>query len=402
MKKIPFELVSYYSLLLFAFSMPLSKASNSFFVFWLLLLVLFKGNYKSSWNTLKENKIFLYIALFVGYMYLSAFWSSDTQKALSYLRMQSYWILIPSFVLLAKKEWIYSILNFFLLGMLLSEILAYGIFFELWSINGRGPEYPSPFMMHIHYSVFLAFTSLILLYRFLFEESSWKVRLPMFVFFLMTTTNLMISTGRTGQLAFFLTLFVVFFIRYKISIKTFFISILVMSSIVFTSYNTLSLFQKRADMAISDIKKISQHNFNSSFGLRAAWWIVTYDALQEKPLFGYGLGSHKVASNQMLNKHDYKGLSKPLQEFLVKSHFHNQYLMIAVQGGLVGLFLFFLLLYKMYRLKMEDRELKHLSIIGLSVLAISFIPEPLFLLQFPLMLFLFIMALFITASKKQT
>jgi len=400
MKKISFESVSYYSLLVFAFSMPLSRASNSFFVFWLVLLVLFKGNYKASWNTLKENKIFLYILFFVGYMYLSAFWSYDTQKALSYIRMQSYWILIPSFVLLAKKEWVYSILNFFLLGMLLSEILAYGIFFDVWSINGHGPDYPSPFMMHIHYSVFLAFTSLILLYRFLFEESSWKVKLPMLIFFLMTTTNLMISTGRTGQLAFFLTLFVVFFIRYKVSIKTFFISTIVMSSIILTSYHTLPLFQKRADMAISDIKKISQHNFNSSFGLRAAWWIVTYDALHEKPLFGYGLGSHKVAAKEMLNKHDYQGLSKPLKSFLVESHFHNQYLMIVVQGGLVGLFLFFLLLYKMYRLNMEDRELKHLSIIGLSVLFISFIPEPLFLLQFPLMLFLFVMSLFITASKK--
>ena len=320
-------------------------------------------------------------------------------EALNYIRLQAYWILVPSFVLLAKKEWSYAILNAFLLGMFVSEILAYGIYFEWWSINGRGPDYPSPFMMHIHYSVFLAFTSLVLLYRLLFEESSWRVRGFMLFFFLMATTNLMISNGRTGQLAFFVTLFVVFVVRYRLSIKTFLVSSLVMLSIVFVSYNSLPLFKKRADMAVHDIKKISEQNYNTSFGLRAAWWIVTYDALKEKPLFGYGLGGHTTAAKEMLEHHEYTGLSGYFKKFLVKSHYHSQYLMIVVQGGLVGLGLFLLIFYKLFRLNIKDRELKHLSIVGFSVLLVSFVPEPLFLLQFPLMLFMFVTSLFIVSSK---
>lgn len=340
------------------------------------------------------------MGLFVGLLYLSVLWSSDTDTALKQLRMYSYWIIIPCFVILAKKEWLFNMLNSFLLGMFLSEILSYGMWFEWWTINERSANYPTPFMTHIHYSVFLAFTSLVLLYRFSFEQSSWKVRLPMLVFFLMTTTNLMISTGRTGQLAFFLTLFIVFIIRYRVSIKTLALSAIVGTSIIFASYYALPLFKIRADAAIRDVKQTLNENYNTSWGVRAAWWIITYDALKEEPLLGYGIGDYSEAAEMMVSKYEYQGLSNRLKKYVAQAHYHNQYLMVAVQGGLVALALMFLMYYKLLRLPIQDTELKHLNIIGISVFLVAFVGEPLWLLQFPLMLFLFMTGLFITASKK--
>lgn len=399
-KKINFEQLTYYSLLLFAFALPLSRAANSFFVFFLLLLVLLKRDYKTSWQTLKENSIFLYIALFIGYLYLSALWSSDIDTLLKQLRMYGYWMVIPCFVILAKKEWMYAVLNAFLLGMFISEILAYGIWLEWWSFNGRDASYPTPFMTHIHYSVFLAFTSLVLFYRFLFEQSSLKVRVPMFLFFVLTTINLMISTGRTGQLAFFVTLFLVFVVRYRLSLKSLVLSIVFGASIIALSYQTLPLFQKRADAAIHDVKKILNENYNTSFGVRAAWWIITYDALKEEPVLGYGLGDYNEAAKNAVATHQYEGLSAHLKKYVAKAHYHNQYLMVAVQGGLLGLALMFLLFYKLLRLPIQDKELKHLSVIAFVVFLVAFVGEPLWILQFPLMLFVFTTGLFITAAKR--
>ena len=44
------EIVSYYSILLMAFALPLSRAAISFFILWFFILVLIKRDYKSSFN----------------------------------------------------------------------------------------------------------------------------------------------------------------------------------------------------------------------------------------------------------------------------------------------------------------------------------------------------------------
>lgn len=400
-KRLSIESISYYSLIMFAFTLSLSRAAISFFIVWFVILVLLKKDYKNSFQVLKENKIFTYIGLFFLFIFLSTLWSEDIENMIRHLRLYSYWIIVPCIVILGKKQWIYQILNAFLIGMFISEILSYGIFFELWSIDGSSPNQPSPFMTTIHYSVFLAFTSLILLYRFLFENTELKLKISLFLFFILTTINLMISTGRTGQLAFFITLFVVFVIRYKISIKTFLLSSILFISIVFISYNGLNLFKMRIDASISDVKNVvSNQNYATSWGLRAGWWILAFDALKEKPFLGYGLGDYKIAAKEMIEKHDYPFMDQKVKDFLTSHHYHNQYLMIVVEGGLIALSLFLLFIYKMFRLNIDDLEIKHIGIIGITVLLIAFIGDPLLFLQFPLVLFLFIMSIIILSAKK--
>lgn len=42
MKYLTFEKSTYYSLIAFAFTLPLSKAAISFFIFWFILLIILK------------------------------------------------------------------------------------------------------------------------------------------------------------------------------------------------------------------------------------------------------------------------------------------------------------------------------------------------------------------------
>lgn len=395
------ESISYYSLIIFSLTLPLSKAAVSFFVFWFLILVLIKKDYKNSFQILKENNIFVYIVIFLSYTFLSAFWSSFEEDTFKYLQQYSYWIIVPSIVILTKKEWLYNILNAFLIGMFISEIISYGIYFEILSGFKGGPSNPSPFMNTIHYSVFLAFTSLVLLYRFLYENLSVRVKVLLFIFFVITTTNLMISTGRTGQLAFFITLFVVFFIKFRVSLKSIIFSIIFSISVFSFAYNGLDLFKKRVDYAVSDIQNVvEEQNFDSSWGLRAAFWILAYDSFKESPIFGHGLGNHHVVAQDMIEKYNYPNFSKPVREFISSSHFHNYYLMLLVSGGAVSLFLFLLLFYKLYNLKIPDLEFKHISIIGLTIFLVSFIAEPLLLLKSTQIFILFIISISIVSSKK--
>ena len=215
-----FENIYYYSALIFAFSLPLSRAAISFFIIWFVLLFITQRDYKQAWNQMKSVLALKVMALFLAFLFLSIIWSEDTAVGLKQMRLFSYWIIIPILVIKLKKEWLSHMITAFLFGMLLSELIAYGIFFELWTFNGRTPEYPSPFMFHIHYSLFLATTAIILLNRLLSRSYSLITKLPMLLFFLTSAGNLFISTGRTGQLAFFIAMGVAVIIHYRLTVRS--------------------------------------------------------------------------------------------------------------------------------------------------------------------------------------
>lgn len=398
-KRVDFQSVVYSSVILFAFLLPLSRGAGSFFVIFFFLLLLYKREYKATFELLKSNVIFAYIAIYLLYMFVTLLWSQDIKMGLNQIRLYGYWILVlPSLVVLVQKEWLWDMIKAFLLGMFISEILAYGIFFDLWSINDRTSDYPTPFMTHIHYSIYLAFTAILLLSRILCEKLSLKAKLPYMFFFLLSTTNLMFSVGRAGQLSFFVALVVLIFLKYKITLKSIVMSLLSITAIFLLAYNSLELFKKRIDVGVEDLQNIAVKNYDNSFGIRVAFWIVTAEALKENPLLGSGIGDFRVTTKEILSKEEF-GLSDETKEFMRTQHFHNQYLMVAVQGGLIGLALMLLLFYKFFTLPIKDKEIKEITTLGFVVIAVGFVAEPLWMLQFPLMLFLFITSIAIIASK---
>lgn len=388
----------YYSALAFAFTLPLSRAAVSFFILWFVVLFLARREYKASWEIIKTSRALQAMGLFIAFLFASLLWSSDTHEALKQIRLYSYWIIIPILATTLKKEWLPNIITAFLAGMFISEIVAYGMYFELWTFKGHGSDYPSPFMFHIHYSIFLATTSILLLSRLLSDRYTWQSKLPMFLFFFTSTGNLMISTGRTGQLALLAALAVAVIVHYRLTIKSFFIFILLSTILFLGAYSSISLFQKRFDMAVSDIRQFQEGNFDTSWGLRAAFWIVTYDILREHPMIGIGIGDYKSAAAETLAKNDHNFTPETVQ-WCSSTHYHNQYLMILAQTGIIGFVLMLWMLIELFRLKIADRELKEFSILGLTVFIVACIAEPLWILQFPIILFVFIVSISLAASN---
>lgn len=389
--------IYYYSALLFAFTLSLSHAAVSFFALWFIFLFIVKADYKKSWKLIKTIRALQIMGAFIAFIFLSLLWSTDTHEALHQIRLYSYWIIIPILVIMLKKEWLQSIITAFLGGMLVSEILSYGIYFGLWSINNATPEYPIPFMFHIHYSIFLATTSSLLLSRILSNRYTWQIKLPIIMFFLTSTTNLIISTGRTGQLAFLIATAIAVIIHYRLTIKSFLIFITLSSILFIGAYTTLPIFQKRFDQAVMDVQKLQEGDFDTSWGLRAAFWIVAYDIVREHPLVGVGIGDYKLGATEALTKNNH-GFSTETIRWCETYDFHNQYLMILVQGGLIGFSLMIWIFIELFKLTIKYNELKEFSILGLTVFVISSISESLWTLQFPIILYIFIVAISITAS----
>jgi len=111
---------------------------------------------------LKNSSFALSLILFIFFTILSLLWTENLKEGLNTKLLYIQWFAIFAIALNVRKEQIPTIISAFIAGMLVSELLSYGMFFELWTIKGHGREYPSPFMMHIDYSIFLAFTAIIL------------------------------------------------------------------------------------------------------------------------------------------------------------------------------------------------------------------------------------------------
>jgi len=398
--KINFEKTYYYSIIILAFTLPLSRASISLFSIFLPLLWALEGNFKEKIVLIKNSSFLLSILALLALILLSVTWASDFSHALKSLREPLYLSLAFVLATAIKKEWINTIITAFLLGMFISEIASYIVYFEIYPLKGKTPDYPSVFMQHIDYSIYLGFTSILILNRLFSKRYSPKEKIVLFMFFVTVSINLFISPGRAGQAAFLVAIFVATIIHFKLSFKSLFIFFIVSFSLFYGAYKTLPNFENRVNQGIVDVQKLQEGEYNTSWGLRAAFWIITYDLLKEDPILGAGTGEYMKVAQVQLEKNTYAQFSEPVKQWCAQHHYHNQYLMIIAQFGLVGLFILILIYVYFFRLKIEDQEIKELSILFATIFLVGYMAEPLLAKQFTLVLFAFYSGLFVAATKK--
>ena len=394
-----FEKTYYYLILFFAFIMPLSRALVSLFVILLPIIWIYEGDFKRKWQEIKSSKFLLAIILFTFYSSISFFWSENILEALNQIRLFSYFILIFVIATSLQPKYIPQIITSFLMGMFVSEIIAYGVFFELWTFKHATVQNPSPFMIHIDYSVFLAITSILLLNRLISSKYTLNEKILFAFFFCTVTGNLFLTTGRAGQVALIAGTIVMTLLHFKLTLKSFVLSLFLIGSIYTTAYTLSNSFKIRTAQAYSNIEGIINMNFNSSWGIRAAFWITTYDILKEHPL-GVGIGDFKDETAKIIEKKKYTFIDSTTKEFMSTNHPHNEFLLILLQTGIIGLVLFFYMIYQLYQLQIKDKELKELSILFLTIYFVSCMAEPLLVKQFPIAIFVFFVGVFSTDSLR--
>jgi len=400
MVKIDYDKTIYYMTLALAFSMPLSRAMISALVVLLILFWILEKDFKDKYRQIVSSRLLVAISIYLLFSAISVIWSSNIDEALNMMRLNIYWLVIFVIATKIKKEQINSIINAFLIGMFISEFIAYGVFFELWKFKYATVGNPSPFMFWIDYSVFMAFTSLLLLNRIFSKNYTFKEKI-MFVFFFTTVTgNLFLAIGRTGQVAFIAGVLVLMIMRYRFTFKSIFMTILTLGIILTTAYSISNTFKMRTNVAIEDIKNISNMNFEGSWGIRVAYWITSYHIFKEHPVIGVGVGDFQDETKKLLQSDNYPYLNSETKEFMSNHHPHNQFLLVAMQMGVVGLVLFIYMIYQIIRLKIKDREIKELSILFVTVFFVSCFAEPLLLKQFTLVLFILFVGLFATQEQK--
>ncbi len=383
-----------YLFVLYAFLLPISRGGISILTALLFVLWLFSDNFKSKLEFIKSDKTTMYILAFISFSLLSLLWSNDPLGGLAYIRKYWYLLLIPIIASSVDKRYLVYAISAFLAGMLISETLSYSIFFELIKWKHGSPNDPTPFMNHLQYSMFLTFASLLLLNRFFFEKEI-KIKIFYFLYFLVVTSNLFLNGGRTGHLAFAISIFAVGFLNIKNKFLAFFSMLLLASSIFYTAYHVSPVFKNRFDASVTETQNITDKGaFCGSFGSRLGMWIVGGEIFLENPILGVGVIKEideMVA--RVKERHPDKMCIIHLPSY------HNMFVQSAVHLGIVGLFLYLMIFYTVLKLKIKNREYHNLMIIFVSVFCVSSLVETMFHEQFSMALFALFVGIFIGLSR---
>ncbi len=386
------QLIQYVTVV-YAFILPLSRAGIGMMSALLILLWFLKPSFKEDVKVLVTNKFIVVLVIFVLYSFFASLWAHDIYEGLRYT--VRYWYYLPILVIATslKKEYIIRTFSAFLLGMLISEILSYGIFFQWWDWRNVPHLNPSPFMHHIQYSAFLVFTALFLFNKILCNVIK-KEKIIYILFFITITANLFINAGRIGYLTFVAAMFILLYIHTKSKLKGLAVSIAIIMTALTFAYNFSPVFEKRLGDTIIELNKIQKGDLNTSFGERLSMYYMAGDIISKNPLFGVGTGSELQAMIQCIDK-KYPDLAYLKHN----NHFHNAFIQIFVQLGFVGFMLMILIFYYAYKIDLKDKYFSNIKIIFLTIFILVNTISNGFHQQFTMALFALVLGLLLAENR---
>jgi O-antigen ligase len=322
---------------LIGFSIPISVALTNILCPLALLLILAEGQYKQKFNTLRRHPIVAAAVLLIAVMVLGFFYTpvsfSEAGRILDKYREFLYILL---FILIFRdnttRQWgLYA----FLSAMGVTLFLSYLMAITGWQIGKGTPENPFIFKNYITQGLLMALAAYFVALQ-AWHQSRWRW-LRGIVVVLAIYNIVFLSEGRTGYLVLFCLIFLFSYQTYRV--RGVIVGSLLLAIIGVLVYEYSDALRQRVDNVSEGVQDYQQGEIKSSIGMRIEFNKNSLVLFAEKPFFGYGTGSFS---------NEYKKLAE-IQRIRPTTNPHNEYLMIGVQWGLLGVGIFVFLLYVMWR-----------------------------------------------------
>jgi len=319
-------------LLSLSFSKALFNVSASLMILgWCL-----SGNFSYKLRLVKESPVALAAIALSFVVYISALYSvADSTHV--YLSVEAYskLLYIPLIVsLIDTPSWRRRCWQGFLLGML---VLLAHIYASIWiHIPWTRIQRDNPwnamgmFEHHIAQTVVVSFFAAYCIQRVRGANSNlWRVIwIALGLLSIISITHL--SNARTGQVTLLVALLTLLLVSVPRSwmLPSGGIFIVLAMLLVISS----SKLQERFALAYKEVAEFDFKNDYSSMGARLQMWHVSLNLIKEKPLLGHGAGSYSgLAEKEFADDEMCKiGCAQP----------HNQYLLLGVESGLLGMLAF--------------------------------------------------------------
>ncbi len=333
-----------YALYLTCFSCLLSTSLTALFSAVMFLCWLTSGSYKNIPDILRENSITIFAVIFCSLLLLGVWYSpASLYESLSFFKKYRLLLFIPITLSLTRgcAEVPRRIVNAFLLGYLVVLINAYLVHFHFLEPN--------------HYSIMRGGGGFLVIFAYLAGQRAVQDTSRRFLwaalFLVISYDVFFILYTRTGWLI-SIALALLFVVQH-FPLKQLGISLMLIVLLALGIFYTSPSVQLQFDMTSKSLHSYQpkEKNARTSLGLRLDWYQNSIDLIKEKPLFGYGTGSYATVQHKLIAGSDTEAATDP----------HNEYLLTAVQIGLVGcvVLLLFLVdpLVRSYRLLLlKQRE----------------------------------------------
>ena len=342
-----------------AFFLPIKPAPVNLFLLLALVFVLLNNQSRGRLPGLLKHPISLAIYALITWLFVSlAFESSNLEAARDYISKYLRMLLLP-FLAAAflRKEEPFKVLHFFCAGVFVSVLGSYAValgFFP-WP---EGTESPLLFKLHITHNFFIALATGYVAYR-LHEqwgEMAFAVKVIVLLALALTLYNFFFMVeGRSGWVAMSMLPVVVAYQR--LGIKGSVLVGLVVVVALFGLYFGSDFFNTRVNAVFTEVQQwidgqaVAQDTSN---GRRLSFWLHSIEAFVQAPWFGYGMGGFVAAVTPYAQSAGFTF------EF---NNPHNQYLLFAVQGGVVALLLYGVLIYSILSKKTSQHPVLLLGFI---------------------------------------
>lgn len=369
-----------YVILLYAFAIPLSLELIRALAITIFILWLMQPDFKGKVALIKQNHFFISFGILILTLSISLFWTDTENIKFGVKYIIRYWYVLPMFPIFTSldKKYIPLTLSAFLAGMLVSELVSYGVFFNLIHIDGITDTDPSPFMHHTLYSVFLVFTMGILLNQ-MITSGSLKQNIVYGIFFTTITANLFINSGRTGQFLFLFILVLILFRHYKLNLKSILLSLTLLITIPSLAFLFSPNFKTRMIETYNTVNTIS---YNTSIGSRIGLNIAAKDIFLQHPMVGVGVGDYLSEKDKIVQE------NYPERTYVKELvHYHNQFAEFAVIAGILGFFSYLYIFISLIRTPIKDNGINTIKYILVSIMVIASLSDAMFHLNRPLSLF---------------
>lgn len=328
-----------WSAIALGFAIPISTAaSNLLFALTVLLFVL-SGDYREKFRALVASPLALAILLFCAATALGSIYGAGSTGDMlhslgKYLTLLMIPVLIPLFATRALRI---SALAAFCAAMLLTLTLSYLIrigWFPpdlLIEVRERdqaawGMFNPVVFKLHITHGFLMAFTAFLLAVA-ARHLSSFRLRWAALAIGVLAVCNVLLMVkGRTGYAV--LAVLAAYFIHCHFGKKGVAIAALGFALVGAAAYQWSGVFHERLQTTIAETSAWQPGKGDpTSIGQRLDFYSNSLAIIKDHPFFGVGIGGFDTAYAERVQGTPMAPSTNP----------HNQYLLITVQLGLVGL-----------------------------------------------------------------
>lgn len=342
-------------IILLGFTVPISVALDNLLLFVVLIGVLFNG--RAVWQIVTQHPVaraawLLFIALFIAVFYGAA----PLREAIGVLGKYADLAFVPMFMLMLPTGVLRRRAQAaFICAMVLTLLLSYLVGFKLlpvqhWMNVVTTPDNPAIFHGYITQGNMMAFAAFLALLQ-CRDALTSKLRLAWGAFAVLATANvLFMGQGRTGYL---ILLALLCWFTWA-SLARYFhklgkvlgwqqgVSFLMVSTLlVGIAYLASPRLHDRVSVVVAELQawQPNHEDQSSSTGTRLNFYYNAIQIFEKHPLMGVGTGGFERAFTEQIQGTDLATTANP----------HNEYLLITVQTGVIGLALLLYLFYTLWR-----------------------------------------------------